>query len=203
MRTARALLVAGTRLQPLVAAYPDITVQTIVRKDGECLIDKVQSAHPIATWSMLLYAPDPTLYGSILQSGTTGVFAASGGHAYPRAFPDAYGNPGTAGTVTVTNNGDTTTYPIITLTAGSGQLVNPTITIPGGAALIFNMTMNAGDVMVVDTGARTVLLNGGARTWPLTSGTLGCPAGSTRLLFTATAAAAGASMSATWRDAYQ
>lgn len=203
MRTVRGLLAGLTRTAPLVAAYPDITIQTVVRKDGECLVDKIQSAHPIATFSMLLYAPDPTLYGATLQSASTGVFAASGGRAYAKAYPVAYGPGSSTGLIAVTNNGDTTTYPIITITAGSGPLVNPTITELGGNALMFPFTMNAGDVLVVDTGARTVLLNGGARAFPLANATLGCGPGATQLLFSAVSSAVGASMSVAWRDAYE
>lgn len=204
MRSVRSLLVAGDRRQPLVVAYPDVTIQAIVRKDGECLIDKTVSRHPSATFSLLLYAPDPALYGSTLQSAATGVFIASGGRAYPDAYNDAYGAAGTTGIVDVVNNGNMLTYPLITISAGSGPLVNPTVTIFGGLSLVFALTMNAGDTLTIDTQARTVLLNGtGARQWPTTSGTLACPAGSTPLLFTAASSAVDASLSAQWRDAYQ
>lgn len=205
MRTLRGLLTAGSRRLPLVAAFPDLTLQTVVRRDGETLVDKLPSPrHPTATFSLVLYAPDPNLYGGTVQSASTGASTPSGGRAYNWAPPRAYGGAGTAGLITVTNNGDATTYPIITISAGSGPLVNPVITIPGGLGLVFNLTLNAGDVLVIDTGARTVVLNGTApRTWPLTSGTLGAGPGNTQYLFTATTADPTALMSVSWRDAYQ
>lgn len=204
MRTVRGLLTAGSRRQALHAAYPDISVQTIVRRDGETLVDKTVNRNPSATFSLVLYAPDPNLYSDALHSASTGVFAASGGRAYPTAYPDAYGAAGTSGIVTVANAGDATTFPVITISAGSGPLVNPSITEVGGLALVFSLSMNAGDTLTIDTGARTVLLNGaGARPWPIANGTLGCAPGNTQLLFGATSAAIDASMSVTYRDAYQ
>lgn len=203
MRQLRGLLVAGSRRQTLVAAFPDLTLQCLVRKDGETLIDKEQHSQPLASWSLVLYAPDPNLYGGTLQSASTTVFVAFSGRAYPLAFPRAYGSSGTAGTVSVTNNGDVTTYPVITISAGAGPMVNPTITAFGGLSLVFNLSLNAGDVLTIDTGQRTVTLNGtAARTWPLITGTLGCPPGVTQLLFNAFSADPTATMSATWRDAY-
>lgn len=204
MRTARGLLVAGSRRLPLIAAFPDLTLQTVVRRDGETLVDKIQHQMPRATFSLVLYAPDPNLYSNALQSASVGVFVAGSGRAYPLAFPRAYGAAGAAGTINVTNNGNETTYPIITLAAGAGPMVNPTVTAFGGLSLVFDLTLNAGDVLTIDTGQRSVVLNGtAARTWPLTSGTLAAPPGaSTQLLFTAFSSDPTATMSAQWRDAY-
>lgn len=201
----RALLVAGPRRLPLVVAQPNVTVQTIVRRDAETTVDKDKSTQPSASFTLVLYSADSNLYGADPEQGaSTGVFSASAGRAYPLVYPRVYGPSGTDGVVAVTNNGNTDTFPIIVLSAGTGPMVNPQVTLVGGLTLLFTTTLNAGDTLTIDTGARTVLLNGtAARNWPLPSGTLPCPGpGVSQLLFNAFTSSPGAEMSVTWRDAY-
>lgn len=197
---ASGILVAGSRTGTLTVTEPALTRQAVVRRDAETLFDF--AGWNAATFSLILYAPDSTRYSSTLHSGTTGIYQTSAGRGYPLAFPRAYGGSGTAGIVTVTNAGNLTTYPIITINAGSGTMVNPSVTAFGGLTLTFTQTLNAGDSLVIDTGQRSVLLNTAARAWPLTTGTLGCPPGSTQLLFNAFSANPTATMSVTWRDPY-
>lgn len=201
MDTFNALLVAGSRTATMTATEPHVTRQAVVRRDAENDITPVGNTD--AEFSLILYAPDSIRYGSTLKTGSAGVFAASAGRAYPLAFPRAYGGAGTAGIVNIINAGNMTTYPIITINAGSGPMVNPSVTAFGGLTLTFPLSFNAGDQLVVDTGQRTVLLNGAARAWPLTAGTLGCPGGTTtQYLFNAFSADPTATMSVAWRDAY-
>jgi hypothetical protein len=195
-----ALLVAGSRTGTMTAVEPHLTRQAVVRRDAEN--DFTPVGNTDALFSLILYAPDSNRYGSVLNTASTGVFQASSGRAYPLAFPRAYGAGSSAGTVTITNNGNVTTYPIITLNAGSGPMVNPSVALFGGLTLTFALSMNAGDQLVVDTGQRTVQLNTAARAWPLTSGTLGCDPGTSQYLFNAFSADPTATMSVAWRDAY-
>lgn len=196
-----AVLVSGSRTATLTVVEPHVTRIATVRRDAETLIDPVGNTD--ATFSMILYAPDPNRYGSVLQTGSATLYQASTGRAYPLAFPRAYGSASaSSGTVTVTNNGNVMTYPIITISANAGPMVNPSVTLIGGLTLTFTLTLNAGDVLTIDTGQRSVLLNAAARAWPLTTGTLGCAPGVTQLLFNAFSADPTATMSPAWRDAY-
>lgn len=195
-----ALLVAGSRTAAMTVIEPHLTRQAVVRRDAEN--DFTPVGNTDALFSLILYAPDSNRYSSTLHSGATTLYQASAGRAYPLAFPRAYGGSGTAGIVNITNAGNVTTYPVITITANAGPMVNPTVTAFGGLTLVFSLSLNAGDSLVIDTGLRTVLLNTAARAWPLTNGTLGCAPGITQFLFNAFSADPTAAMSVAWRDAY-
>jgi hypothetical protein len=99
-----ALLVAGSRTGTMTAVEPHLTRQAVVRRDAEN--DFTPVGNTDALFSLILYAPDSNRYGSVLNTASTGVFQASSGRAYPLAFPRAYGAGSSAGTVTITNNGD-------------------------------------------------------------------------------------------------
>jgi hypothetical protein len=91
------------------------------------------------------------------------------------------------------------------LAAGLGPLVNPQVALVGGAFLGFEMTMNAGDTLVIDLRESSALLNGVAdRLGALIDGSefFSCPPGDSRLLFNAFSSSTGAAMDAAWRDAY-
>lgn len=63
--------------------------------------------------------------------------------------------------MTITNNGnEQVTEMLITLTVGSANITALTITSDTGASLEYNATLNIGDVLKIDTGAFSALVNG-------------------------------------------
>ncbi len=87
-------------------------------------------------FQVAMVAADPRIYSQIRHSQSVAA------------------NPGT---LTLTNNGDAGTPPLITL---RGDWVNPVITNQStGESIALTITTVAGDVLVIDTLAKTVLLN--------------------------------------------
>jgi len=147
-----------------------------------------------------LFCPDPRIYDN--ASRTLSLTPSSGlGRVYDRIYNLVY-NTGVAGNSgTATNDGNTTTFPTFTIT---GSCVNPVVlNSTTGAAISFVVTMGGNDVLVIDPELRSVTLNGvSARNLLLNSSTWwGLPPGSTTIGFSAQSNA-GATLTASWRNAY-
>lgn len=115
----------------------------------------------IAPFKIELLAADPIIYddtaGAALHATVNK--AIGGGYVYPVVYPVLWSAG--QGNTTVTNAGNTTVYPIITLT---GSMHDPVIynNTTGKLLRLSGLTTNAGDTVVIDTKERTVLLNGGS-----------------------------------------
>ena len=112
-------------------------------------------------------ATDPLVYDADAQTVTTGVGDVTGGLAFPLAFPLAFG-VATPGVVSAVNAGSAPAPWTATLT---GPLTSPTVTHVGlGCTIAFaGLTLAAGEELVVDSAARTVLLGGASRYGSLTT----------------------------------
>lgn len=106
-------------------------------------------------------ATDPRRYSTTLQTASTGLGTATGGLAFPAVAPFVFGAGGTGNTMSCPNPG---TFPTPWVATFTGPLVAPTIThVASGKALILSgANLAAGETLVVDSKARTVLLNGTA-----------------------------------------
>lgn len=147
-----------------------------------------------------MFCPDPRIYDNATQ--TLNLTPSSGlGRVYDRIYNLVY-NTGVAGNSgTATNNGNTTTWPTFTIT---GPCTNPVVlNSTTSAAISFVVTMSGNDVLVIDPELRSVTLNGvSARNLLLNSSTWwGLPPGSTTIGFSAQSSS-GATLAATWRNAY-
>lgn len=116
------------------------------------------------TFQLGLVAEDPRIYSDTVYSQSVAA-ALTGAPTQGRAFPETgnitYGAGDTAGQLSITNTGNATTYPVLTIT-GPGNfpaLINATT----GYTLYLTGTMSASDVIVLDTNPlrRSVILNGG------------------------------------------
>ena len=160
------------------------------------------------------FCPDPRRYDDTLQ--TTDLFSSSStiGRTYNRIYntaPNTGQNPfvngmsfggGTSASNLIYNAGWTTTYPVITLT---GSAVNPRITnVTTGQFLLFNTTLGIGDVLQVDTGLRSVTLNGISRRAILVNSSTWFAAepGNSYYTYTATGTDANTTCQVSWRNAY-
>jgi hypothetical protein len=105
-----------------------------------------------------LHATDPRLYGPTFAS-TVVLANPSAGVKFPVTFPLSFGSGGTS-TVSITNTGNISMNPIITIT---GPVTTPVIeNETSGLLLQFanpaqtGYTLNAGDTLVINTDAHTV-----------------------------------------------
>jgi hypothetical protein len=76
--------------------------------------------------------------------------SVGGGLSFPVTFPAVFGAGGVGGLLSVVNSGKFESRPILVIT---GPCVNPVITnlsIPGAPFVGVNITLNAGDTLVID-----------------------------------------------------
>jgi hypothetical protein len=197
-----ALLVAGSRTDTLTAVEAHMSRQIAVRRDGETLIDPLNTT--TATFSILLYAGDPVKYSVTLNHATTGLYSGAGIRAYPTAFPVAYGPLGSQGIASVYNAGNLDAYPVLTITNPTDPLVNPRVRRFGDTQIGLGLTIAPGDFLEIDMANQTVLLNGVAsRYTSITpdSDFWSLPPGDSQILFTADSGL-GAVLDVAWRDPY-
>jgi len=103
-------------------------------------------------------ASDPRIYRLQLRSASSGLPTITGGLTFPASSPFVFGTAGTGGLLNATNAGTIETPWRVTFT---GPLVAPQLSHTGQAlTLAFTGTLAAGETLVVDSAARTVLLNG-------------------------------------------
>jgi hypothetical protein len=110
-----------------------------------------------ATIPVELTADDPLIYDTVQQSVSTGLPSPTAGLTFPAAAPFTFG-ASSGGSMQLTNAGNEATPPVFTIT---GPLTWPQLTL-GSMFLAFQVTLAAGDVLVVDCGAGTATLNGTA-----------------------------------------
>lgn len=107
-------------------------------------------------WQLDLRAPD---YFFLAQSAVTYTItrASAGGAIIPAVIPILLAG-GAGGTVSIVNNGDAESYPIIYL---NGPLTNPLIQSNAlGRYIQMNMTLTSTDQVVIDMKNKTAILNG-------------------------------------------
>ncbi len=129
-----------------------------VRRSGETKTQAINAT--TFAWSMILVAPDPRRYSdnehfnicNLAQPGT-------GGLVFPLVFPLTFGTGSQGGGMTLTNAGTIATWPRFQLQLVTGPTITDAAT---GQRLAFDptFTVEGGQTLVVDTNAKTVLLNG-------------------------------------------
>lgn len=205
---------AGAAVEQLLAAVPmdsyaTLTVweaipkQAAVRQSGKPLVK--WETDSVVTWSLLVTAPDPRRYGTQLRTASTGLPTTSGGLVLPATPPLTMSAVTVQGFIAAMNEGSLATLPVLTV---AGPVQAPTITVlyPDGTtqALTYSHDLAAGDVLTLDTQARTAVVGGASRrrylsgTWPQ------IPAGgSVQILFGSPTYQAAATLTASWRPAWR
>jgi hypothetical protein len=152
--------------------------------------------------SIELVASDPRIYSTALHSLSALVPSSPGsGVAFPVVFPAAFGAPASGGMVTPVNAG---TFPSPWTATITGPCTSPSISNNlTGQTMTALLTLGVGDVLLIDFGNRTIVLNAtasrrssmsvGSSWWSLVPG-------STPMTFSANAASG--QLTASWRDAY-
>lgn len=190
----------------VLAVAETVPKQATVRRSGKPLMQYLTDTK--ASYSVMVTAADPRRYGTTLQSLSTGLPVVTGGLTLPATTPWLLSATTVAGQIQTVNQGNFETRPVLTVT---GPVVAPQIQVqmPDGSVRImsFSQDLISGDVLVIDTDAHSVILNGNAsrrRFLTVASGWPVIPARSaTSFLFRSTAYNSTATLTATWRSAWQ
>lgn len=103
---------------------------------------------------------DPRIYAFTESTETDTLPTTGGGMEFNESPNITFGATSTGGLFTCTNDGTFETWPVIKLT---GPVTDPVIyNTTSGKEIGFDITVGSGDYLVIDTGNRTVLLNGTA-----------------------------------------
>jgi len=156
--------------------------QATVRRSGKPLFAYLTDR--IATYSVLLTAADPRRYSTVLQTGTTALPSTTGGLTFPITFPVTF-----------------SATPVVSALYADGTV----------RQLIYSLDLGAGDVLVIDTDARTVILNGVTSRrrfmtvsggWPTIPAAVNGTPTTVAYQFQSSTYNASAMLTATWRSAW-
>jgi hypothetical protein len=199
------LYAAASLSDTTLTVWENTPKQATVRRSGKVLAQYVTDS--IATYSILVTAADPRRYSTALQSGTTMLPTTTGGLTFPVTFPITYSATTVSGQITAVNLGTMETRPVLTV---AGPVVAPSVAAlyPDGTVkqLIYSQDLQSGDVLVIDTDAHTVTLNGAVsrrRFLTVPSGWPTLPPGSSvSYQFQSSTYNGTAMLTATWRSAW-
>lgn len=222
----RPITLAGTIVAPDRAALDDAmdrlraavsladTVLTVaetvpkccmVRRSGKVLAR--YTTDTVASYSALVTAADPRRYAVDTQQGSTGLPVTTGGLTLPATVPWTITATTVSGQIAAENRGSMGT-PLMLSIAGPVQQPQVLVAMPSGAVLplTYSQDLGAGDVLVIDTAAHTVVLNGDVsrrRFLAVPSGWPSIPSKATiSLVFRGAAYDSSALLTATWRSAW-
>jgi hypothetical protein len=107
---------------------------------------------------LTVLAGDPYIYDWPAQVGIVAVPAVTTvGTGFNMAFNVGFGGSIPNTSVTVTNNGTHTAYPVIAI---NGPVTNPVLSDAFGVTMSFTISLSAGDQLVVDCRNKSVVLDG-------------------------------------------
>ena len=190
---------AGTTTMQFTLSPYDIQQQIGVRvRARKTLVDPEYTFGYIKSVYQL-FAPDPRYYDA--TSTTVSLLPnTSLGRTYNRVYNMLYGG-GVSG-ATITNSGNTTTSPIITI---NDPMTNPTIgNNSTGQFITVNVTLGASDVLVIDLYEKTITLNGSPARNLLAGNSqwFGADPGVTNFQFTGTGYSGTTAATVTYRSAW-
>ena len=204
LERARYRLIAATALHRrngLLTVGESVPKQVSVR-----LLDQLDTAEngTNLTFQVPLVAADPRKYaaaGKTASAGLTG--GPTGGMTFPARFPLLFGSAQPTGLASATNVGIVDTPPVITVT---GPAVNPIVRLnETGESFALSLTVGAGERIVIDMAARTVLAGGTAtRRYAVVPGSswFMLRPGANGVRFSADAYNTTATLDVAWRDAW-
>jgi hypothetical protein len=189
----------------LLTVWETTPKQAVVRRSGKPLMQYLTDTK--ASYSVLVTAADPRRYSTTQSTGTTALPSVSGGLTFPVTFPITFSATAVAGSITAVNSGNVDTRPVLTI---AGPVVAPSVSAlyPDGTVrqLIYSLDLASGDVLTIDSDARTVLLNGTVsrrRFLSVPAGWPTIPAGAAvTYQFQSSTYNATARLTATWRSAW-
>jgi phage-related protein len=184
----------------LSTADTDKVIQGRVRQ-VKTKVDKDYTMGFIRT-QLVFFCPDPRYYENTSNTATLGAPLTATGRTYNRTYNLSYGGGGSSQAV-VTNAGYIYTNPVITIT---GPAINPGVScLEQGKTLQALVTLNAGDVLVIDLFNKLVTLNGSSVRNLVTAGSqwfVANPGTNTFVLFADAGATASTGGSVVYSSAY-
>jgi len=147
-----------TDMHRLTFRLPGIGDRQLFGRPRRLAANVEQVAHGLIGWDLEFVASDPFIKSLAATSVSVPVSSVSGGRTYDRDYDLTYPGSGVTGTTTVTVGGTCAARPTVVF---HGPLTDPTlVNNTTGEQFGVNLTISAGDVLVVDFDARTVLLGG-------------------------------------------
>lgn len=174
------------------------------RRDGSPLFNETDPT--TARFSASLFGADPRLYSSVEKQVSMGFPSTTGGLVWPAQLPWTWTATVVNGEAMLDNDGTCTAYPVWRI---DGPVTEPSIVnAETGEAMHFDLALAAGEWLIVDVENHQVLANGDVQAsrrdkfWGTWWGL--APQTSTPVIarFGGSSGAAGALLSATWRDTY-
>lgn len=143
---------------------PGFDRQARVRRNGEILWTEL-SAHEngaVARFSVPLWAGDPRIYSTAIQSASTSFPTSTGGLSLPATVPFLLDAVSSSGDMNMVNAGNETAWPIYRIDpSGTDPVVDPVIVDTAtGRAMRFALTIGPGEWLTIDTDTHEVLGNG-------------------------------------------
>lgn len=202
-----AALRAATTLQPsaelpLVMQLPgDVAKRLYCRPRRRAIPVDNRYMYRLAGITVQFVASDPRLYADAQGSGSAGVATAGTGLTFNATPNFSFGGAAAGGSITAVNSGDTPTPWTATVT---GPITDPALILTAtGQRVAMQGTVNSGETLVLDSQARTILLNGTASRYSwLQAGSqwFDLAPGSNQVQFGATSGSG--TLSLAWRSAW-
>lgn len=196
------LLAAASITDTTLVVWESIPKQAVVRRSGKTVVQRVTDR--IATYSVLVTAPDPRRYGTVQQSQTTALPSVTGGLVLPATLPWTLSAASVTGAIAAVNEGTVLTRPVLSI---AGPVSPPQVAAlyPDGTVrmLTYGLPLLAGEVLTIDTDAHTAMVGGASRRrwlqgpWPDIP-----PTSSVLFQFLAATYSPTATLTATWRSAW-
>ncbi|MBB4985040.1 phage tail domain-containing protein [Streptomyces nymphaeiformis] len=189
----------------LLVVYESTPKQAVVRRSGKLVLQYVTDR--LASYSLMVTAPDPRRYSTVLQSDETMLPITTGGLEPPVTPPVTIVSTSVSGVIDAPNTGTFETRPVLIID-GPVNLPKVFAQMPDGTvrSLVYSQYLGDGEQLVIDTDAHSVILNGDVSRrrflstptgWPV------IPAGAlVSFQFAAAAYSSGAKLTARWRSAW-
>lgn len=156
-----------------------------------------------AQFSASLWAADPRAYSTALHTASTPFPSSTGGLTWPATWPATWDATVVDGTMSLPNAGTEIAWPVFRI---DGPVTQPVIVnADTGDSMHIDLTLGAGEWVIVDTSSHQVLANGDPNasrrdrffgTW------WGLEPGANTSVFFGAAAGTGAQLSASWHDVW-
>ncbi|MFE5514452.1 hypothetical protein ACFQ9J_28355 [Streptomyces sp. NPDC056529] len=189
----------------LLVVYESTPKQALVRRSGKLIMQYLTDR--LASYSLMVTAPDPRRYATVLQSGEALLPIVTGGLAPPVTPPITIVSTSVSGVISASNIGTFETRPVVIID-GPVNLPRVLVQMPDGTvrSLVYSQALGEGEQLVIDTDARSVILNGSASRRRFLSTPTGWPVipaeSMTLIQFAAAAYVSTARLTVRWRSAW-
>lgn len=192
----------GTQVLSFLLSTSDVTYRFNARvRTRQAKVDPDYTYGYIRS-QVTFFCPDPRYYSDTATTASLSPQPALG-RTYNKTYNVTYGGGSIATSTTITNSGNWTTYPTITI---SGPVTSPTIgNVTTGQYMTVNTSLTNTDTLVIDLDQKLITLNGNSAR-NLVAGNsqwFGAPPGTSNFSFTGTNYSIGTtSASVTYRSAW-